>query len=92
MAVYRADEPCACFHGAEAGVSNLQGQDLGTGGNAIALRFLREVTCCNTCHMCPMSTFKRTQASQTGAYTALDICTDISFCHNLLHWTSFCVK
>lgn len=64
--IYRADESCACFHGAEASVADLQGQDLSTGGHTVALRFLWEVTCCNARYMCPMSPFKSTQVSYTG--------------------------
>lgn len=55
---YRSDEPCSCFHGAEASVPDLQSQDLGTRGHTVALRFFWKVTGCNACHMCSMSSFK----------------------------------
>lgn len=54
---YRADKSCARLHGAQTSVSDLKGQDLGTGGHAIALRLLWEVTCSDACNMCSMGTF-----------------------------------
>lgn len=59
---YRADESCASLHGAQTSVSDLKGQDLGTRGHAIALRFLWEVTRSNACNMCSMGTFSKQQA------------------------------
>lgn len=55
QAAYRTDESCSRFHGAEARVSYLQGEDLGTGGDTVALRLFWEVTCCDTGYVCPMS-------------------------------------
>lgn len=71
--IYRADESCACFHGAEASVADLQGQDLSTWGHTVALQFLWEVTCCNASYMRPMSPFKSAQASYTGEYIAVKL-------------------
>lgn len=56
---YRADESRARLHGAQTSVSDLKGQDLGTGGHAVALGLLWEVTRSDACNVCPVGAFSK---------------------------------
>ncbi len=60
---YSSYEAGSRLHRAEARVSDLHSQDLGSGSDSVTLRFIGEVTRCDAGHMRPMSSCKHTLIS-----------------------------